>query len=235
VLIKILTAPVRLSFFPLYFKDFVYFLLLPPPRDQPTVLCCCTWQPTSELKQYAGTAALQWGALSVSHLTYNQSDFRQFSCNFRRVVGTFGSVGRFVGTLGRIFRSVVGILFCFDRVHMYSRCSIIASLGRYSIAFLVNVLVFLFFPFFVLQRAFFYFPCTVSGCDDGNRTRNIAVYTHWATAVLVFLSKTKGLIYILNCLVKKFVEDIWWLKWDEKWITYWSISIMLFIVRTYLS
>jgi hypothetical protein len=37
----------------------------------------------------------------------------------------------------------------------------------------------LFFPlfFFVLQRAFFYFLCTVSGCDGGNRTRNIAVYT----------------------------------------------------------
>ncbi len=31
--------------------------------------------------------------------------------------------------------------------------------------------------FFVLHRAFFYFLCTVSGCDGGNRTRNIAVYT----------------------------------------------------------
>jgi hypothetical protein len=29
----------------------------------------------------------------------------------------------------------------------------------------------------VLQRAFFYFLCTVIGCDGGNRTRNIAVYT----------------------------------------------------------
>ncbi len=29
----------------------------------------------------------------------------------------------------------------------------------------------------MLQRAFFYFLCTVSGCDGGNRTRNIAVYT----------------------------------------------------------
>jgi hypothetical protein len=31
-----------------------------------------------------------------------------------------------------------------------------------------------FFPlcFFVLQRAFFFFICTVSGCDGGNRTRN---------------------------------------------------------------
>ncbi len=33
------------------------------------------------------------------------------------------------------------------------------------------------FVFIVLQRAFFYFLCTVSGCDGGNRTRNIAVYT----------------------------------------------------------
>jgi hypothetical protein len=33
------------------------------------------------------------------------------------------------------------------------------------------------FVFFVLQRAFFYFLCTVSGCDGGNRTLNIAVYT----------------------------------------------------------
>ncbi len=33
------------------------------------------------------------------------------------------------------------------------------------------------FVFFVLQRAFLYFLCTVSGCDGGNRTRNIAVYT----------------------------------------------------------
>ncbi len=37
--------------------------------------------------------------------------------------------------------------------------------------------VFSFVFFFVLQRAFFYFLCTVSGCDGGNRTRNIAVYT----------------------------------------------------------
>ncbi len=29
----------------------------------------------------------------------------------------------------------------------------------------------------MLQRTFFYFPCTVSGCDGGNRTRNIVVYT----------------------------------------------------------
>ncbi len=36
---------------------------------------------------------------------------------------------------------------------------------------------FFFFVIFVLQRAFFYFICTVSGCDGGNRTRNIAVYT----------------------------------------------------------
>ncbi len=34
-----------------------------------------------------------------------------------------------------------------------------------------------FFHFFVLQRAFFYFICTVSRCDGRNRTRNIAVYT----------------------------------------------------------
>jgi hypothetical protein len=34
-----------------------------------------------------------------------------------------------------------------------------------------------FFLFFVLQRAFFYFLCTVSGCDSGNWTHNIAVYT----------------------------------------------------------
>ncbi len=34
----------------------------------------------------------------------------------------------------------------------------------------------IFFLFFVLQRAFFDFICTVSGCDGGNRTRNIAVY-----------------------------------------------------------
>jgi hypothetical protein len=35
------------------------------------------------------------------------------------------------------------------------------------------------FPLFflVLQRAFFYFLCTVSGCDGGNRIRNIAMYT----------------------------------------------------------
>ncbi len=33
------------------------------------------------------------------------------------------------------------------------------------------------FVFFVLQRAFFYILCTVSGCDGGNRTRNIAVNT----------------------------------------------------------
>ncbi len=64
----------------------------------------------------------------MSHLTYNQLDFRQFSCKFRSVVGTFSSVGGFVGTLGRIFRSVVGIFFCFDRVHMYSICRIIGSL-----------------------------------------------------------------------------------------------------------
>ncbi len=29
----------------------------------------------------------------------------------------------------------------------------------------------------MVQRAFFYFLCTVSGYDVGNRTRNIAVYT----------------------------------------------------------
>jgi hypothetical protein len=37
--------------------------------------------------------------------------------------------------------------------------------------------IFLFPLFFVLQRAFFYFPCTVSRCDGGNRTHNIVVYT----------------------------------------------------------
>jgi hypothetical protein len=36
---------------------------------------------------------------------------------------------------------------------------------------------FFFLCFFVLQRAFFYFLCTVSGCDGRNQTRNIAVYT----------------------------------------------------------
>jgi hypothetical protein len=42
---------------------------------------------------------------------------------------------------------------------------------------LQSVFTFLFFFFFELQRAFFYFLSTVSGCDGGNRTRNIAVYT----------------------------------------------------------
>jgi hypothetical protein len=60
----------------------------------------------------------------------------------------------------------------------------------------------------VLHRAFFYFLCTVSGCDGGNRTRNIAVYTwrfsplsydrhptelrpssNWATTVKVTLTQ----------------------------------------------
>ncbi len=39
--------------------------------------------------------------------------------------------------------------------------------------------------FFMLQRAFFYFLCTVSGCDGGNRTRNIAVYT-WRFSLLSY-------------------------------------------------
>jgi hypothetical protein len=33
------------------------------------------------------------------------------------------------------------------------------------------------FLFFVLRRAFLYFICTISGCDGGNQTCNIAVYT----------------------------------------------------------
>jgi hypothetical protein len=33
--------------------------------------------------------------------------------------------------------------------------------------------IFFSFVFFVLPRAFFYFICTVSGCDGGNRTRNM--------------------------------------------------------------
>jgi hypothetical protein len=41
------------------------------------------------------------------------------------------------------------------------------------------------FVFFVLQRAFFYFLCTVSGCDSRNRTRNIAVYT-WHFSLLSY-------------------------------------------------
>ncbi len=42
----------------------------------------------------------------------------------------------------------------------------------------LHTILIVFFPlFFVLQRAFFYFLRTVSGCDSGNRTRNIAVYT----------------------------------------------------------
>ncbi len=40
--------------------------------------------------------------------------------------------------------------------------------------------------FFVLQRAFFYFLCTVSGCDGGNRTRNIAVFT-WRFSPLSYV------------------------------------------------
>jgi hypothetical protein len=41
------------------------------------------------------------------------------------------------------------------------------------------------FVFFVLQRAFFYFLCTVSGCDGGNRIHNIAVYT-WRFSLLSY-------------------------------------------------
>ncbi len=44
---------------------------------------------------------------------------------------------------------------------------------------------FFFFFFLVLQRAFFYFLCTVSGCDGGNRTRNIVVYT-WRLSPLSY-------------------------------------------------
>jgi hypothetical protein len=35
------------------------------------------------------------------------------------------------------------------------------------------------------QLIFFYFLCTVSGCDGGNRTRNIAVYT-WRFSLLSY-------------------------------------------------
>jgi hypothetical protein len=45
--------------------------------------------------------------------------------------------------------------------------------------------VFFSFVFFVLQRAFLYFLCTVSGCDGGNRTRNIVVYT-WRLSPLSY-------------------------------------------------
>ncbi len=44
---------------------------------------------------------------------------------------------------------------------------------------------FFFLCFFVLHRAFLYFLCTVSGCDEGNRTRNIAVYT-WRFSLLSY-------------------------------------------------
>jgi hypothetical protein len=55
---------------------------------------------------------------------------------------------------------------------------IICNLGSGSI-------ILFFFFFFVLVRAFFYFLCTVSGCDGGNRTRNIAVYT-WRFSLLSY-------------------------------------------------
>ncbi len=51
--------------------------------------------------------------------------------------------------------------WCMLRVHVHTACPFL----------------FFFLCFFVLQRAFFYFLCTVSRCDGRNRTRNIAVDT----------------------------------------------------------
>ncbi len=46
----------------------------------------------------------------------------------------------------------------------------------YGLPLILPEQLFFFLCFFVLQRAFLYFLCTVSGCDGGNRTHNIAVY-----------------------------------------------------------
>jgi hypothetical protein len=57
-------------------------------------------------------------------------------------------------------------------------------------------LVYIFFLcLYVLQRAFFYFLCTVSGCDGGNQTRNIAVYT-WRGAGGVGRGGGRGILFL---------------------------------------
>ncbi len=73
-------------------------------------------------------------------------------------------------------------IFCFYLIwpykYSYERCFKMSRstslMGR-----LFKLCILFFFPmfFFVLYRAFFYFLCTVFGCDGGNRTRIIAVYT----------------------------------------------------------